>query len=81
MFSRLSLHAARPARKLFAVAPARVTFQVRFLSEKAIPTGTTVRKMPLEPRGETAEASKMHATLTIQVCYCPPATYDVLTLD
>lgn len=69
MLSRLTLNAARPVRKLFAVAPARVAFQARFLSEKAIPTGTTGRKMPVDPRRETAEATKMPATLTIQVCY------------
>lgn len=74
MFSRLTLNAARPARKVFAVAPARVTFQVRFLSEQAIPTGTTGRKMPFEHRRATEEATKMPATLTIQVCYCPRAT-------
>jgi carbamoyl-phosphate synthase small subunit len=81
MFSRPALNAARPARKLFAAAPARVTFQVRFLSEKAIPTGTKGRKMPYESRRATAEATKMPATLTIQVCYCPRATHDVLTLN
>ncbi|KAI3317101.1 carbamoyl-phosphate synthase [Xylariaceae sp. AK1471] len=66
MLSRLTLNAARPVRKLFAVAPARVAFQARFLSEKAIPTGTTGRKMPVDPRRETAEATQMPATLTIQ---------------
>jgi len=66
MLSRLTLNAARPVRKLFAVAPARVAFQARFLSEKAIPTGTTGRKMPVDPCRETAEATKMPATLTIQ---------------
>jgi carbamoyl-phosphate synthase small subunit len=66
MFSRLTLNAARPARKLFAVAPARVTFQARSLSEKAIPIGTKGRKMPVDASRETAEATKMPATLTIQ---------------
>uniref|UniRef100_A0A8H7KFV0 Carbamoyl phosphate synthase arginine-specific small chain n=1 Tax=Bionectria ochroleuca TaxID=29856 RepID=A0A8H7KFV0_BIOOC len=67
MLSRLALNAARPARKqLLAVAPARMAFQARFLSQKAIPTGTTGRKMPVDPRRETAEASKMPATFTIQ---------------
>jgi hypothetical protein len=51
------------------VAPARVTFQARFLSEKAIPNGTKGRKMPVDASRETAEATKMPATLTIQVCY------------
>jgi carbamoyl-phosphate synthase small subunit len=66
MFSRLSLNAAMPARKLFAVAPARVISQVRFLSEKAAPTGTKGRRMPLEPHRATAEATKMPATFTIK---------------
>ncbi|CAH0039068.1 unnamed protein product [Clonostachys rhizophaga] len=66
MLSRLALNAARPARKLLAVAPARTTFQARFLSQKAIPTGTTGRKMPVDARRETAEATKMPATFTIQ---------------
>ncbi|KAI0551268.1 carbamoyl-phosphate synthase [Xylaria curta] len=66
MLSRLTLNAARPARRLFAVAPTRVAFQARFLSEKAIPTGTKGRKMPLDPRRETAEVAQMPARITIQ---------------
>ncbi|CAG9990527.1 unnamed protein product [Clonostachys byssicola] len=66
MLSRLALNAARPARKLLAVAPARMTSHARFFSQKAIPTGTTGRKMPVDPRRETAEANKIPATFTIQ---------------
>jgi carbamoyl-phosphate synthase small subunit len=68
MFSRIALNAAKPARNFIAVAPARMTFQVRFLSKEAITSGTTGRKMPTPSaaRRATAPMTNSPAMLTIQ---------------